>query len=95
MLTVSMAWEGKTRQEVERELLETLEDARERYEGLRRQYTRMFTEAADPGVASSDGTLLLAQSLKAHPAVREALERYSVALKRFGQVVIYRKLPED
>ena len=88
-------WNGKTRIQIERELLEAVEEARARYEDLDQEHSRMLNEAHDIGLGGPDGTLVLARSLKKYAEVQAAIEDYRTALKRFHRVVVDRKLPED
>ena len=88
-------WGGKTQLQMERELLEAVERARARYEGLDQEHSRMVNEIQDGGLVGSDGTLALAQSKEKHRAVQSAVEEYRKALKRFHRLVVDRKLPEE
>jgi len=74
-----MSWAGKTRLEIERELLQAVEQARARYEDLDREHLRMLDLVREIGLGNQDGTIMLARSLEQHRAVQAAIEDYRTA----------------
>ena len=91
--TGSKPWIGKTRQQIELELLEALQCARAEYDDLTRKYLTAVHEVADIGLDNVDGNLAHAGNRQTHRAMMRALDRYSVALKRFNQLVVHGTLP--
>jgi hypothetical protein len=83
----------RTRQIEERELLEVVQSAQTRYEHLRREYSQALEEAY--AAEGRDGQLLLGRCLQMQSTSEDALDVYIVALKRFSDVVLDRKLPEE
>jgi hypothetical protein len=92
-LAAADPWIGKTMQQIELELLEVLQCARAEYDDLTRQYLGALRDVRDIGLDNVDGNLAHAGSQQTHRAMRLALGRYSVALKRFNQLVVHRQLP--
>ena len=84
---------GKTIQEIELELLEALQCARAEYDELTRKYLAAVRDVQDIGLENVDGSLAHAGSQQTHCAMRLALGRYAVTLKRFNQLVVHRQLP--
>src|SRR5438045_3818076 len=89
-----MSWQGKTRRQVEFELLEAVQFARAEYDELTAKYLAAQREAGDIGTGTTDGNFAQARSLEIHHALKLAQDRYAVALKRFHRVVVDRKSPE-
>ena len=86
-------WIGKTIQQIELELLEALQCARAEYDDFTGKYLAAVREVQDIGLDNVDGSLAHAGSQQTHRAMRLALDRYAVALKRFNQLVVHRQLP--
>jgi len=77
----------------ERELLQIVQLAGAQYEDLSRKHFQALKEAYATG--NRDGQLLLERCLQIQSTTEEALEEYVIALKRFSELVLNRKLPEE
>jgi len=89
-----MGGPGKSREEVERELLARLELAKNEYDTAKREHARLWAIAEDTGVLSRDGYLALDQAHEAHVKAMRARNKYQDILHAFTEFVISGKLPE-
>ena len=90
-----MDWTGKSRREVERDLLAAVEESALEYRTAKSESARLTAIAADIEPFNRDGNLALQQSRRAQQAAQAAFRRYQRALHRFTQFVSTGKLPED
>jgi hypothetical protein len=88
-----MAIADRARRIKERELLEVVQLAGARYEDLRRKHSQALVEAY--ATEGRDGQLLMGRCLLMLSTTEEALDEYLAALKRFSELALNRKLPEE
>jgi hypothetical protein len=89
-----MAWDGMSRLEIELELRERIERCRGDYQRVLDQQRRLTDTSGDAGV-NADGMLALQQLIRLRDALREAVGRYKLSTKAFGEFVLHGKLPRD
>lgn len=93
---VRTPWSIERRREIELEYLSRVQAARTAYEQFKLAYNHerdLATTLLDD--VSADGRLVFARCQNTYNAMMAALERYRTELKRFGALVIDRRLPED
>ncbi len=88
-------WNGKTREEVEQELMETMETARAEYQGLHERYQTAMHLVQDIGLSHADGVDTLRGARGTHRQMMAARVRYDLALKEFNRVVVHRMKPRE
>ncbi len=86
-------WNGKTRVEVEQELMEVMEAARVEYQDLHRRYRNAMDLLQDIGLWHGDGVDTLRNMRGTHRQMMAARVRYDIALKEFNRVVVNRMKP--
>ncbi len=91
---VEPRWNGKTRQEIEVELLGAVAQRRHEYETLRDQYTEAMKLVQDVGLGNADGIDRLGKLRPLHAAIRQAIDNYQEALGKLSSLTVYRKMPE-
>jgi hypothetical protein len=87
--------EGKSRGEIEQELLAALEFAKGEYERRKAEHARLSAIATDAGYLTRDGNLALDQAHRASLNRMNALSQYEDALRRFTDFIVSGKIPRD
>lgn len=90
-----MFWEGKDREDIERELLALLYEARFAYEQSRVKSIEAAACAADTAPGSPDGVLACKLLIRQNAAASRALDRYRQVLGWFTEFAITGKAPSD
>ena len=89
-----MGWMGKTRYEVEAELLGRVDQCRATWEYLHGKL-REATDLTHATVGTSDGTLAARQAVANARLLSQAQESYVAALHDFSHFIISGTLPDD
>jgi hypothetical protein len=90
-----MSESGKSRGEIEEQLLAAVESAKSEYERQKAEHTRLSEIATDTGYLTRDGNLALDQAHHASLAWTKALSQYEDALRRFTDFIVSGKVPND
>ncbi len=90
-----MWWEGKEREDIERELLAALYEARLAYEQARTRSMEAAACAADTAPGTPDGVLACKLLIRQNAAASRALGRYRQVLSWFTEFAITGKTPPD
>src|SRR5438045_1168703 len=93
-LRAPMAWDGMSRDEIERELLTRIEFCRADYQRIFDERRRLL-DTANAAQANADGMLSLQKLGSTRDALRDAQARYKSSTKAFGDYVLYGKLPQE
>ena len=83
----------RTRQDIERELILAVEQAREHYQALSREFAAATEIVRDVSLDNADGKLSLERNIMGHHALQAALEAYNDALHRFSEFVVHGRMP--
>ena len=89
-----MSWTGKTKIEVEAELLGRVDRCRALFEHFRKDL-RDASELTYAAMGSPDGTLAAQQTAAKAMLLRHAQENYMAALKDFSHFILSGTLPAD
>jgi hypothetical protein len=90
-----MNWEGKSREEIESQLRDALEQARIAYVAARAQRKLAAEVAADDSLAPPDSIHAARLRNRKDDATLRALERYRGVLTWFTQFAVTGKPPKD
>jgi hypothetical protein len=90
-----MDWTGKTREEVEIELIARMNAFKATYEGVKVAQQEMLDLYHDIETGTPDGIVAARRAIDAARSLSAALDDYQLSLKQFTAFVVYGTLPKD
>jgi hypothetical protein len=89
-----MAWDGKSRTEIELELRAHIEQCRGDYQRVFNE-RRHWMDTADAAGPNADGMMVMEKIISLRDALRDAQTRYKSSTKAFGDYILHGKLPQQ